>query len=612
MKKIYEAFSKLSPESVEDIKSVLALKKATEKSIVSKLLTISGVKAIIESLTPDEQALVHALYRTPEGITFTELERETRISSVVIEGLADNLSKKALLYLLKNRQLLNNKLDKIYGIQEFAEIIKPSDETVIIENLMNIREQILSGKTPSEKSVGLEEKKIAILRHISEAGFITTIEDLTERFGNCDAMLSSLAEEEYLSLHFSFTRGFRVYISICSKRSLQIFNSVFKDEKINVNNKFMFVNNLLFAVDTISGFGLFLTQQNEFRKIDIRRVIDSLVVLYNSSGKPAHEETVSSLTLTALSILNCLEIRRDAAAANLTSLKKDIDNPSKITSRILKRLELSGWSGNHFGIPFPAPENNAIDALHASAAANPGLPLRRLMSIVLISRICDSSFKFEESVAKGLDLKNSFKTALDLLTMLGIVNIENGKVICSEQHSVNYTLEKSAVHTQARGAKSIYINPDFSIIIPTSEVNPESLYLILSYVEIEKFDVIIHARITKASVVRAHKRGMPVKRFLEVLIKCSKNELPQNMEFLLTEWIHQIIEINITSRYLVKANHPAFIDELIYSKAGTGVIERISDTYIIIERDSIDDIIKFARKKEVMISLFKEGEDDKN
>lgn len=609
MKKILESFNKLTPESVDEIKSILGLKKAGEKTIISRLLTISGVEALISSLSPEEQRLMDAVYKSPAGVTFTEIEKDTGISSQIIEVLADSLSAKALLYVLKNRQLLNNKLDKIYGIREFADIIKPADDYDIIENLSLIKDKLLDSSLPSEKKErSFSEKEASILKYIAESGYIASFENLKENFGNCDQLLMSLSEKGFIAIYFNFKNGFRIYAAIRHNKAMQIISALQEQKKFSVNNRFMFVNNMLYGADIISGYGLFLTQQQEFRKIDMRRVVDSLVLLMDSSGSPADGEKITVLTLAALNMLGCLEIKRDAVSINLKPLKSDIYRPENIIAKILKRLELVVPDEQPEAITFDVPDSESIESLISLAESNPGLPVAVMNTVALMRHMVDHPDELSASVKEGEKRRDSLKRAQDILCFLGIIRIEDGCIYLNESH---FTSDgKSDDDKSVKNEQAVYVSPDFSVIIPGDEILPLSLYIMLCYLEIEKFDVIIHSRITKDSIVNAHKRGMPVQLFLDTLKKCSKSDLPQNMDFLLNEWIHQIIEIDITNRYLLKTNHPSFIDELTYSRAGSGVIERISDNYIIIDREHLDEIIKFARKKDVMLSLFKTGEAD--
>jgi len=189
---------------------------------------------------------------------------------------------------------------------------------------------------------------------------------------------------------------------------------------------------------------------------------------------------------------------------------------------------------------------------------------------------------------------------------MGVIDIHNGSLTLSdigEEVFQSRTKTPREADTAVQ-KKAIYINPDFTMVIPLEEIESKSLYHLLAYVHILKHDVIMHVQIGKESIVKAKKRGMQLKKFLEILSALSKNEIPQNMKFLLNEWSRQTVELAVSSVILLKTSHPNFIDELIIGKMKHCVIDRISDTCAIIQKDCIDDIIKTGRKKDAVITLF--------
>jgi len=271
MKKISEAVNKISPETMASIAALLSLKKGAEKSVVSKIQSISGLVAIFESLNPEELVLAGAVYKRPDGVTFTELEKELGINSIKIEQLAENISNKLLVYILKNRQLLNNKLDKIYPIQELCAYIYPAEDTEIIENLKNIREYLLNPPSGKKvKKIQVDVKRAAVIRYIASQGFISDYKDLTALSQYSDSLITSLRDEGLIFLYYKFDKEFNIYASVNYEKLSQISGLLPGKDNINVNNGYTIVNNILSAYDVISAFGLFLTQQSEFRKIDLQ------------------------------------------------------------------------------------------------------------------------------------------------------------------------------------------------------------------------------------------------------------------------------------------------------------------------------------------------------
>ncbi|HPJ40580.1 MAG TPA: helicase-associated domain-containing protein, partial [Spirochaetota bacterium] len=156
--------------------------------------------------------------------------------------------------------------------------------------------------------------------------------------------------------------------------------------------------------------------------------------------------------------------------------------------------------------------------------------------------------------------------------------------------------------------KCIYINPDFSLMIPKQEIPSEDLYHILTHTEIAKDDIILNTKISKASILRAFKRGMAQEPFLTSLRRFSRNDIPQNLTFMLQEWAQQTIRVNIMNAIIIHSNQPSFLEELSYGKLGHAIIEKISPNYAVIDREHLDEVIKTAQDRDAVIRLFEEPE----
>ena len=143
-------------------------------------------------------------------------------------------------------------------------------------------------------------------------------------------------------------------------------------------------------------------------------------------------------------------------------------------------------------------------------------------------------------------------------------------------------------------------------MIPDKDIDPSSLYLIMAYTEMIRQDVVIEAAITKSSIINASKRGMNFEKFISTLKKYAKNEIPQNLEFLLEDWTKQTISINISRPVLLYSSHPNYIDELMYGTASKAVKERISENHVILHRENIDEVVKFSKKFDVILNIFEE------
>ncbi len=146
-------------------------------------------------------------------------------------------------------------------------------------------------------------------------------------------------------------------------------------------------------------------------------------------------------------------------------------------------------------------------------------------------------------------------------------------------------------------------------MVPADEIPPVDLFHMLSHTETIKNDVMTLVKITKNSIIAAFKRGMTNDAFLDTLQRLSKNNVPQNLSFLISEWTNQTLQIQISDKVLLKANKEIFIEELLHSEFKKAIVEKITPHYAIIKKQYIEDIIKYSNKKEALIQLFIDSED---
>ncbi|MGB4268268.1 MAG: hypothetical protein WBK20_03710, partial [Spirochaetota bacterium] len=104
-------------------------------------------------------------------------------------------------------------------------------------------------------------------------------------------------------------------------------------------------------------------------------------------------------------------------------------------------------------------------------------------------------------------------------------------------------------------------------------------------------------------ILNAIKRGMNPETFISVLKEYAKNQLPQNIRFQLNEWIERTPSVIIKQGVILHSDKKEFIDELLHSLPKGAIVERISDNHILINESAIDTILKFAQKKDVVMTI---------
>ncbi|NLV68325.1 MAG: hypothetical protein GXY14_11705, partial [Spirochaetes bacterium] len=379
---------------------------------------------------------------------------------------------------------------------------------------------------------------------------------------------------------------------------------------LNVNNGYNLTVNLLLAYDVISSSGLFLTKQNKFRKIDLKKISDALLVMRDIKGETAESEDTAMLILTLLHIMNCLKLDRDIGVITLKPVAEFIDDPVLMLKHIAAKLADTRKKDDIFTGSIVIPSFNDLKTLINILGRIKSAELNYLKAAFMTSRLAVTVKKTGDTPAERMaDYTGAFMASLDFLTLCGVSAIQEGIIVITEPGRRLYSMLHGRKHTkETEAVPCIYISPDFTLMIPDRDIDPSSLYLIMAYTEMIRQDVVIEAAITKSSIINASKRGMNFEKFIATLRKYAKNEIPQNLEFLLDDWTRQTISINITRPVLLYSSHPNYIDELMYGAASKAVRERISENHVILNRENIDDVVKFSKKFDVKLNIFEEGD----
>jgi hypothetical protein len=612
MKNISELIKRLDPESVKELSALIKLKTAKEKDILKSILTSTGIHFLLSGLDHNELIIFNTLYSGNDGISFRDVEKNTGLKLEEIDDASNRLMNKLLVYRIKNRQLLTNKMDKLYSIKEISGIINLSSKDIISHHLKKLKSR-LETREKKESPVTLNSRERALLKKIISTGYLLSLENAEELSGKSfNRLIGSLHEKKVIRIFHNINREYSAYLSIDENYIQRVFSqpdSGSKPPETAVNNRYFFLLNILNVFDTVSTFGLFLTKQGKFRKIDKKRIADSLFRLKTPRGADIPQSEMSQLTMHLMSRLHCLRMDKDIAVTTLRGLSDEIKNPVKFTVKILHSLKKNHTAEDHFPQPFFLPGYRDIRrilcAIHALGETEPS----RLFAIALLEILSEETAKdLTKSVSDLGRVEMRVEGAINFLCILGIIETDGNrlKITAAGLKVAAALLGIKQKEQKAEKQRSIYINPDFTLIIPAEEMDSAALYFLLVYTDIVKYDFILHAVLSKNSIVKALKRGFDTGKFIEVLNSYSKNDIPQNLNFLLNEWSNQTIMLGINRAIVMKTSHPSFIEDILHSKLKNCIIERISPNHAIIDINSIDDIIKFARKSDAVISLFGE------
>lgn len=612
MKTIDEIIKRIRPEKLKEISAIMESRGTSEQKIKESYTNIFALSRLFRLLNRDELAILKLIYSGNDGILFSDINKTLNIDINSIEAAASKLAQLMLGYVIKNRQMLNKKMDKLFCISEVSEVLKTAEYQNISDHLRKIDENLAETKkkAPPPK---LDDKLKSILKKIAERGGAITVDELSKELNSPDleqrandacrsGQLSacSIINEKHTA-YIAIDPGLAAYAASLNKKgNLPASN--------NVNNGYSLTVNLLLAYDVISSSGLFLTKQNKFRKIDLKKISDALLVMRNIKGEIAENEDAAMLILTLLHIMNCLKLDRDIGVITLKPVAEFIDDPVLMLKHIASNLADTHKKDDIFTGNIVIPSFNDLKTLINIMGRIKAAELNYLKAAFMTSRLAVTVKKTGDTLTEKMaEYNRTFMTSLDFLTLCGISAIQEGMIVLTEPGRRLHAILQGRKHTkETEAVPCIYISPDFTLMIPDKDIDPSSLYLIMAYTEMIRQDVVIEAAITKSSIINASKRGMNFEKFISTLKKYAKNEIPQNLEFLLEDWTKQTISINISRPVLLYSSHPNYIDELMYGTASKAVKERISENHVILHRENIDEVVKFSKKFDVILNIFEE------
>jgi hypothetical protein len=627
MKNLSEIIKNSSARQLEDIQKILSI-KASAKNIAglltSTLLSYQGMALVIASLSPEEMKILDAAHSEKNGITFSELEKRLNLDTEKIEKFTNNLSHILLISILKNRQKINNKLDKIYLTPEIRTFLNPIDNSLIY-NYFNDINNIIESKDFSKCKIAARGAKKSIIEYIEfiyNAGGIIALEEFDDfvfahTAQNSKSILSDLIENKYIFIYHDLIESGKTFIILNKKIFIALITDTATESKKNISahNRYYLLLNLLKSYDIVSTYGLFLTKQREFRKIDIKHLDDSMIKLVDMDGTEFEPGKLTQLSLYLLYIQNCIQIKDDSIIISFKNTEKYLDNPLEWLLNIIKLLHDSSKENILLESPFEIPEYNdlilIIDLIHRNSN-NTFKFIESVYFVKIISQLSGGQFINIKQIRQKI--KKNFQICMRFMCISGIIEIVNNSIKLSEiglriaekLHIKNINLLEETADITQKDIKKIYLNSNFTLITPKKEIPSDALYHILTHTDIVVDDVTLHTRISRESILTALKRGMTNDMFFYILKKYLKTEIPENLNFLISEWVSQTIRLKIFNAAILYVNQQSFIDKVAHSKIKSSLLKRISSNYAVIDRKYMDKLIKMAKENDAVINLFDE------
>ncbi len=609
IKRSIDHIKKLGPAERKALASILSGGKKADGGFIAQTLTTPvGLFRVLKSLSGEEYRVFVEITKDPSGSTLGHLETTLKLKRDVIDAIADSLEKKLLAFVIKNRQHLHNKSDRLIPYEDVRAAFCPVELSQIHEAYRTLYETVVQKPSKKQNHTENNHPKKAIIGILVQNGGIASLNDMLAKIDtrSLSASLTELIEKNVITIAHTPAPPFDALVFL-APRALDNFEWEQLPEK-TTRNHYKLLLNILFLYDIISTFGLFLTQQGNFRKVDLDRILHSILPLENITGKKASASQIFQLCLHLMHRGKLAEIDGDSVRVSLSPVADYLDQPDEFLFTLINSNDAES---HHllFDPPFPVPPRESIQKmLEIVLLCEPVVPHTALFAAVADSMQRCRCDRYMDIPEKARALMQNFEQTMQFLHFVGATIVSKNTISLSD---IGIALAEKCnlpvtQHPPADNNKLVYINPDYNVLIPREGLSSRDYYTLLSRMEILKDDVVLHTKITHRSILNSYKRGMHIEEFIQALDAVSKMPLPQNLSFMLKEWAKQAIEVHISQALLIKVNHSFFLDEIQAGKLQKALLERLSSTVAIIRKDHIDEIVKHARRKDAVIRLFEE------
>lgn len=615
MKTIADSIKKLSREQLAQMAVILRC-EAGEKAAAEKILTVTGLYRLLLSLSPAEIKLLEAVYTGGGCLTLGETAGKLHMEIPETEAAAEHLAGRALICIVRNRQLLTNRTDKLYAVKEISDLMNLRPASAVLEQSAGVRSSMVSGKGDRNLLKDIKNPAVEkLLTFLAAEGGQASFEDAEKHLsaGKSDDAADYAVRAGLASPVFVTEPEF----SACLMINRDLMPLMIKDQPVSpkqkyISNGYRFIRNMLSVYDIISSWGLFFTKQMVFRKVDYKRISDTMINLTDSTGENPDRDLLCQMNIFFHALLGCLKISRTSARINISSIKHLLDRPAELSALMLSSLDRAREIHHAFACPVPVPSFAAASGI-LKFMQETGPASKAYLTASLLAGFASETGPVraaQNSKAVNTETEN----CLNLFVLMGLVNITDGNYSLSD---AGQDTAAALFHTKAPvqgtvNEKKIYINPDFSLMVPLREIPSLCAYRIMFWSQITRDDIILDTIISRASITTAQKRGYSPEPFLEYLKTWAKNGIPQNMEFQIREWSRQTLKITVTEEILIRTSHPDFFEELLYAKKDRlpeNAIKILNQEYAVVRREYLDDIIKAGEKRNAVLSVFEETEE---
>ncbi len=658
---LYQELDKLDLGELKKISGLWNITKTLGKDKKSIVLSLIDhfqdeffLKGVLEKFSALQVTILTSILKNKGVMTLGEISRKVNIPPINVEMELNVLRKYYLIYQRKNRERLTNNLDKYHAYDEiykhtkvevnskgekFQFSIEKHFHKLPFNEIPNGFREALGAK----KSEPTEAFLKAALTKESIQKVIDSLNDFDRDVLHKVYSNGGVIEAETIRNYITVNRG-KFEVSIPHLTDLVLIRDVYyvEDRFIRVivipkeilhhlqtspilpavkkgtrvrqektaSNGLDFFLNVKKLISYVSRKGLNLAKSGKIKQADHKRTETELLAPDIEIFPEKSQVYQIELILPILKLLGYVDIKGENVILVSDTdgfLKKDIFELMKVVIH-----EVNEARSRRLNPPevFSATEVPFYEKSILDKTVKLIMQYHKINTSVIFSHIIREHLiftptfqikTFEEDLA---DLRKEIISAIFYLQLFGLIEVEypQRNLSLSELGKHYFNHDPLPTKTERGG---ITINPDFSIIAFPDRVSIYGIHLLKAFCELKDYDRVYTFVLTKDSFQLGILLGYEKDSFIHFLRESSKADLAQNLLFLLDDWGNNLPMVTITEDSVLVRTKDAQVMELLLGqiKGKKFVLEEVSPTGIIIDKNKVLEVIAIAEKLNMMIRL---------
>lgn len=659
---LQEELAKLEAEQLKRIAEIWGLDKVPgeKRSLINALMRIAideyYLKGVLEKLTPLQVSIYAIMVESKNILTLGEISRKIKILPINVEKELAVLKHLMLVYQRKNRERITSNLDKYYPFEEIREIVSIDTNDDGEKIKFSIKKEIESQKPENldanylkilESAAGAKDSKRMAKASILDEAFNAVIEQtsegelflLDEAFTNGGIIEINAAriimdeqklpvEKTVRKLHAYNLLRDTYYIDDRFVRILVIpielfeylqYNPVFPKlagikelQQKEISNEMDFVLNIKKLLLFISNKGLTLAQSEKIKQADIKKSEESLLEMDMRLFPEKSQVHLIEIILPFLKLFNLVDQRGEDIILledYEEYLRKDPMEATREVIAFTAEAAEKRMVGNEVFLPIDIPFfqqyilDKCVDIIKDSGSIYVKVIIAQFIRewVVLSPGFHVRNFK-----NMYVEKRTAVVSALVYMHLFGLLEVEYPKrMISLSELGRHYFFGEDLNMEDKEGG--VIVNPDASIVVMPDMLSINGLHILKTFAELKDYDKVYNFQITKESLQEGMLLGNNVDFFIEFLNSVSKNRVPQNLLFLISDWSEELPIVTIEeSVILLETKNDKMMELLMGQIKGKKIVKKeLSSTAILVHKNKVQEVMETAEKLEMIVKLIR-------